>query len=425
MPSAGQRAAGDGTEDMDEFDATLASALVRRRFLASGVATLAGGAIARAAGAFTRPAPDAGLTGRLISASFPQKGAMIVQRNRPPLLETPMEVFNETIFTPNDRFFVRWHWADIPLDVDTANFRLTIGGAVKRPLALRLNQLLKMPRISYAAVNQCSGNSRALFEPRVPGAQWAHGAMGNARWEGVPLRHLLDLAGIDPTAARVRFGGLDKPLTAVDPFRKSLAAPHAMDGEVMVAFAMNGEQLPMLNGFPLRLIVPGWFSTYWVKALDSIEVLTGPDDNYWMAKAYQIPATPHANVVPGTKEFPKTPISIMPPRSWITNVKDGDTLPYRSRIGINGIALGGDQGVERVDLSIDGGKSWIATRLGADEGRYSFRRFSVVIPVPARGTMAIMSRCTNAKGEAQPMTPNWNPGGFMRNCVEACTVRLV
>lgn len=414
-----------GQGNMDRFDATLANLLARRRLLASGAAALAGGAIARAAGGFSRPAPDAGLVGRPVSASFPQKGAMIVQRNRPPLLETPMEVFNDGVFTPNDRFFVRWHWADIPLEVDAAGFRLTIGGAVKRPLALRLDELLKMPRISYAAVNQCSGNSRALFDPRVPGAQWSHGAMGNARWEGVALSHLLELAGIDPAATRVRFGGLDKPLTAVDPFKKSLAVDHAMDGEVMVAFAMNGEQLPMLNGFPLRLIVPGWFSTYWVKSLDSIEVLNGPDDNYWMAKAYQVPTAPHANVVPGTKEFPKAPISIMPPRSWITNLKDGATLPYRPRIGVNGIALGGDQGIRSVDISIDGGKSWVASRLGPDEGRYSFRRFSAVVPVLAHGTMTIMSRCTNEKGEAQPMAPNWNPGGYMRNCVEACTVRLV
>lgn len=409
---------------MDRFDSLLAASIARRRVLAGGALAFGGAALAQEGGSLVRLGTKGGPDLRPLSTAFPGKGAMIVQRNRPPLLETPMEVFDGSVFTPNDHFFVRWHLADIPLDVDADSFRLTISGG-RRTLAFSLANLLKLPRISYAAVNQCSGNSRALFDPRVPGAQWAHGAMGNAVWEGVALKTLLEAAGIVGGVDSVRFGGLDKPLTDADPFHKSLALDHAMDGEVMVAFAMNGEQLPLLNGFPLRLIVPGWYSTYWVKALNQIDLFAGPDTNYWMAKAYQVPTTPHASVAAGTSTFPKAPISTMNPRSWITNMSAGARLPWRPRLPVAGIAMGGDCGVKRVEISSDGGATWRDATLGPDEGRYSFRRFVSALPVTRRGAVTLMSRCTNRDGVTQPMEANWNPGGYMRNCVESVSVTIL
>jgi DMSO/TMAO reductase YedYZ molybdopterin-dependent catalytic subunit len=410
---------------MDRLDPLLARTLARRRLLAGGAFGLAAGTAALAqSGKSAQLLMAGGPEQRPLTSAFPGKNEMILQRNRPPLLETPMSVFDQSVFTPNDRFFVRWHWADIPLDVDADAFRLVVTGG-KRPLSLSLPELLKLPRISYAAVNQCSGNSRALFDPRVPGAQWAHGAMGNAMWEGVPLKTLLEQAGVDPRATAVRFGGLDKPLTQVDPFAKSLALDHAMDGEVMVAFAMNGEQLPLLNGFPLRLIVPGWYSTYWVKSLSHIDLLTDKDANYWMTKAYQIPTAPNADVPPGTAEFPKTPITAMNPRSWITSTEPGARIPLAARLPLRGIAMGGDTGVKRVEVSGDGGNTWHEARLGPDEGRYGFRRFESEVPISARGTVTLMSRCTSSSGAVQPMKANWNPGGYMRNCVEPCPVEII
>ncbi len=412
---------------MDRLDTLLAGRIARRRLLgAAGVAGLgAAAAGAQTVGGLVRLAMNGGPQERPISGDWPGKGAMIVQRNRPPLLETPMEVFDRGVFTPNDRFYVRWHWADIPLEVNVDRFRLTVGGHVQRTISLSLKQIMRLPRISYAAVNQCSGNSRAFFEPRVPGAQWSHGAMGNALWEGVSLRSVLDLAGVNPGARTVRFGGLDKPLTAVDDFEKSLAVDHARGGEVMIAFAMNGVQLPLLNGFPLRLVVPGWYSTYWVKALDRIEVLAEEDHNYWMAKAYKIPTAPDANVRPGSKDFPTTPINRMIPRSWITNIADGDALPYRPRLPVGGIAMGGDCGVAKVDLSIDGGRTWRPAQLGPDEGRYGFRRFAAALPLAAKGAITLMTRCINTEGQAQSTHANWNPGGYMRGCVETVRATIV
>ncbi|WP_440640107.1 molybdopterin-dependent oxidoreductase [Bradyrhizobium sp. PUT101] len=360
---------------------------------------------------------------RPMTHDFPQKASMILQRSRPPLLETPMEVFDRGVFTPNNQFYVRWHWAVIPTSVDAAAFRLSVRGHVNQTLSLSIGDLLKLPRVELAAVNQCSGNSRGFFLPRVPGAQWAHGAMGNAQWTGVLLKDVLDRAGVKPGAVQVRFNGLDEPVVPDAPdFRKSLDIDHARDGEVMIAFAMNGEQLPLLNGFPLRLIVPGWYSTYWVKMLSDIEVLDRKDDNYWMATAYTVPDTPHANIEPGQTGVKMVPISRMVPRSFFTNIADGASLPAGAVATIRGIAFGGDAGVAKVELSMDDGRTWQPATLGKDHGKYSFRRWQLDIPQLTKGGHSLMVRCTNAAGDIQPAASNWNTGGFMRNVVE--TVQL-
>lgn len=407
---------------MDAFDAMMRATLGRRQMMAGAAAMLAAPAAAQGL-------VDLGLPGgpsrRPLASDFPGKGQMIVQRIHPPLLETPMEVFDGDVFTPNDRFFVRWHWSDFPTAIDADAFRLAVHGRVRGALSLSLAQLLRLPRVELAAVNQCSGNSRGLFEPRVPGAQWAHGAMGNARWTGVRLRDVLDQAGVLSDAVAVRFSGLDGTTVEGAPrFAKALAIDHARDGEVMIAFAMNGEQLPLLNGFPIRLVVPGWYSTYWVKMLSDIEVLAAPDDRYWSAKAYRIPATPGADVAPGAKGFPTEPINRMVPRSFITSLREGQTVPLRAAMPVGGIALGGDRGVARVELSADGGRSWQPTRLGPDHGRYSFRRWDADLPLAGPGRLTLMARCTNDAGEAQPMKPIWNPSGFMRANVEAVSVEV-
>lgn len=401
----------------------LATMIERRRALsliATGAAGLASAPL-RAQSLVDLNLPGGGGR-RPVTADFPGKRAMILQRTRAPLLETPMAAFDGNVFTSNDRFFVRWHYADIPTSIDVAAFRLNILGAVKRPVGLSLGDLLAMPRVELAAVNQCSGNSRGYFEPRVPGAQWGNGAIGNARWTGVRLKDVLDRAGIADGAVQVRFSGLDTPPPDAPLFAKSLDLAHAMDGEVMIAFQMNGVQLPMLHGFPLRLVVPGWYSTYWVKALDRIEVLDAPDTGYWMEKAYRIPATPRANVAPGAAGFPTVPINRMGPRSFITNIADGARLAAQASLELRGLAMGGASGVARVDVSADGGTIWKTATLGPDQGRYGFRSWSATIPGLAAGPHQLAVRCTSEAGEVQLPDPIWNPGGFMRNQIETVTV---
>ncbi len=400
------------------------SSLSRRRFLANAAAaSLSLMAMPSRAEAMIRLPLPGGPDERLLTATFPEKGAMILQRTRPPLLETPFEVFDQSVFTPNDRFFVRWHWAVIPTEVDADTFRLQVRGQVDRPLSLSFKDIRALPQVEIAAVNQCSGNSRGLFQPRVPGGQWWHGAMGNARWTGVRLKDVLDRAGVKAGAVGVRFNGLDGPVVPDGPdFMKSLAVDHARDGDVMLAYAMNGAQLPLLNGFPLRLIVPGWYSTYWVKMLNDVEVLDQPDSNYWMKTAYTIPDTPRASITPGERGFASVPISRMVPRSFITNIRAGDKLRVGAPAAARGIAFGGDCGVSRVDFSSDGGKSWNPAQLGKDEGKYSFRQWQTSFTPTAAGDQVLMARCTNSKREAQPAAPNWNPAGFMRNVVEQTPV---
>jgi hypothetical protein len=249
--------------------------------------------------------------------------------------------------------------------------------------------------------------------------------MGNARWTGVRLKDVLDRAGIKAGAVQVRFHGLDNPVVVDAPkYMKPLDIDHARDGEVMIAYAMNGQPLPLLNGFPLRLIVPGWFGDYWIKMLDDIEVLDQPDTNYWEKSAYQIPNTPHANVNPGETGVKFVPISRMVPRSFITNIKPGATLQVGAPTLARGIAFGGTTGVAQVDFSSDGGKSWQQTQLGNDDGKYAFRPWQISFTAPVKGAQLLMVRCTNSSRETQPDTPNWNPGGFMRNVIEQTAVTV-
>jgi DMSO/TMAO reductase YedYZ molybdopterin-dependent catalytic subunit len=365
---------------------------------------------------------DLGLPGgpgqRPMMRNFADKRDMIVQRVRPPLLETPMSVFNSGTITPNDRFFVRWSGGAMPTAIDPESFRLTLRGAVARPAQLTLAEVAGAGEtVEVIAINQCAGNSRGHSQPRVSGAQWGHGAMGNAVWRGVRLRDLLDRAGVGGDAKRVRFAGLDTPLMPGAPQTiKSLPIDIARRDDVIVAWGMNGEMLPLLNGYPLRLVVPGWFATYWIKMLSDIEVLTvDADDSYFMAKSYRLPAVP---VQPGDKDFPTVPVTTMVPRSFVTSHADGARVPAGQPLTLSGIAMGGDCGVARVDV-LAGGRNYPAT-LGPDEGAHSFRRWSVTIPA---GTGPVGARCTNMKGVAQPLTASWNPSGYARNVVE--TIMLV
>ena len=177
-------------------------------------------------------------------------------------------------------------------------------------------------------MNQCSGNSRAHFTPRVNGGQLSNGAMGNARWTGVPLKKVLEKAGVKSGAVQVSFDGLDQPPIGDGPdFVKALPIDHALDGEVMLAWQMNGAELPFLNGYPLRLVVPGYFGTYWIKHLSSIQVLPKAFDGFWMASAYRIPDNTCACVDPGTTPSATVPIGRFNVRSFITSLRDGSTVP--------------------------------------------------------------------------------------------------
>ena len=357
-------------------------------------------------------------------ARFPDKRDLILLTDRPPQLETPIKYFVHDL-TPNGAFFVRWHLAGIPTSIDTRTFRLSVAGHVDRPLRLSLDELRKQYEpVSLIAVAQCSGNSRSFFEPGVPGGQWANGAMGNAKWTGVRLRDLLAGAGVKDGAVDVSFGGLDRsPLPGVAPFVKSLDLSHATDGEVMIAYAMNDAELPMLNGFPLRLVVPGWFATYWVKALNEINVLSEKFHGYWMDKAYRIPKTPLAVESPQALATETTPIHRHTVRSIFVLPEPGARIPAGTDIELQGVALDSGEQIRRVEVSTDSGKIWVDAKLDQELGKYSWRRWRLHWKPGNPGNYQLMVRATNGLGEGQ-VTTQWNRGGYQRNVVEKLDVTV-
>ncbi len=355
--------------------------------------------------------------------AYPQKRPLIVLTSRPPQLETPFAVFNDGVLTPNDAFFVRYHWSGVPTSIDPAAFRLKVGGRVTAPLELSLTDLKQLGSQQIVAVNQCSGNSRGFFEPRVNGGQLGNGAMGNARWTGVPLKAVLAKAGLQAGAVQVTFDGLDKPPTGDGPdFVKSLDLDHAMDGDVMLAWGMNGADLPLLNGYPLRLIVPGYYGTYWVKHVSDIQVVDHTFEQFWMKPAYRIPDNDCACVAPGSAPKATVPINRFNVRSFITSLSEGAKLPLQRETIVRGIAFDGGRGITGVAFSGDGGQSWTEARLGEDLGVYSFREWTVPFTPKHAGALELKVRAFNRIGQSQPMQALWNPAGYMRNVVETMRV---
>ena len=399
---------------------------LRRRLLAGGAGALATAGL----GAFGRVAFAQGATtempfanGKRNLVAFPEKRPLIVLTSRPPQLETPFEIFNDGLITPNDAFFVRYHNAGLPTSIDGDKHVIKIGGnAAGKPFELTINELRTQYKpVELVAVNQCSGNSRAFFAPRVTGGQLGNGAMGNARWVGVPLKEVLAKAEIKNTARQVTFDGLDFALFGGGDLVKALDVSHAMDGEVMLAYQMNGADIPMLNGYPVKLVVPGYYGTYWVKHLSEIQVIDHEFDGFWMKPAYRIPDNPCACVEPGTAPAATRPIGRFTVRSFITSLHDGQRLRAGQPANVRGIAFDGGQGVREVAYSTDGGQAWREAKLGADMGRYSFREFTFGF-TPEKGSHDLRVRAWNRSGESQPMDALWQPAGYMRNVVESVKI---
>jgi sulfite dehydrogenase len=359
---------------------------LRRRLVAGALAGLGAGAWSRRALAQDASIELPFVNGRRNLVAYPGKRPLIVLTARPPQLETPFEVFDEGVLTPNDAFFVRYHNAGIPTTIDADKHRIKVfGKAVGKPYELSLVELrTQFTPVELIAVNQCSGNGRALFAPRVTGGQTYN-----------------------------VFGGGD--------FVKALDMHHAMGGEPMIAWQMNGADIPYLNGYPVKLVVPGYYGTYWVKHLSAVEVIDSVYEGFWMKPAYRIPDNDCACIEPGTQPSATRPIGRFNVRSFITSLSSGQRVPAGQVLAVRGIAFDGGQGIREVAYSTDGGQSWREARLGADLGRFSFREFSFAF-TPAAGAHELRTRAFNRVGNSQPMEPLWNPAGYMRNVVERVVV---
>lgn len=408
----------------------------RREFLktASGLVLASGGASLSIAARGTVPDPP-GLaplpTGAVASGDLEMisgKVPLIKRSWRPPNYETPLAYFADE-FTPNRAFFVRYHLALIP-EVAASQWRLNVGGeAASTPFELNLEQLKRdFPAVELAAVNQCSGNRRGLFEPHVAGVEWGVGAMGNARWTGARLKDVLAKAGLRKEALEIVLAGADGPVMSGTPaFQKSLPVWKALDENTLIAYLMNGEPLPHWNGFPARMVVAGWTGTYWMKHLTSINAISKPFDNFWMKTAYRVPT----NRFPVVEHFASQmtdanePITEMVVNSLISNVTQGQEVALGRDLEVKGIAWDGGHGIASVDVSADAGRSWRSAALGADYGRFSFRSFSESFTPTARGTLIVMARATNRAGATQTMELIHNPAGYYHNVVQRIAINVI
>jgi DMSO/TMAO reductase YedYZ molybdopterin-dependent catalytic subunit len=403
----------------------------RRQVLHYGIASTFAAATGRQALAAPVTAPGfaelpAGATSTGDLEALPGKVPLIKRAWRPPNYETPLEYFAED-FTPNRAFFVRYHLANIP-EVAAASWSLNVGGpSAGAPYSVSLEQLKRdFPAVEVAAVCQCSGNRRGLFEPHVPGVEWGAGAMGNARWKGARLKDLLARVGVKPEAVEVVFEGADGPVMPSTPdFTKSIPLAKAIDDNTLVAYEMNGEPLPHWNGFPARIVLPGWTGTYWVKHVTSIQAIPKPYDGFWMKSAYRIPTGrfPVIDRFLTQETAANTPITEMVVNSLVVSVAANQRVPAGQPLTIKGVAWDGGYGISRVDVSTDGGRTWSVATLGQDHGRYSFRGFSLTM-TPAAGRMIVMARASNRAGAAQTFDLIANPAGYHHNVVQRIPIEV-
>jgi DMSO/TMAO reductase YedYZ molybdopterin-dependent catalytic subunit len=382
---------------------------------------------ARAAGAaIDLPAalPD-GLRNNAMLDSLPGKKPLIKLSYRPPNYETPIEYFR-TAITPNDAFFVRYHLSNIP-EVDVKTWKIVVGGeGANGQDEFSLDDLKRLPPAELVAVNLCSGNRRGLFQPHVPGVQWSNGAMGCARWKGARLKDLLDKVGLKKEAIEIAFDGADSGVTDKTPdFIKSIPTWKAIEDTTLVAYEMNGVPLPHLHGFPARLIVPGWTGTYWMKHLTSIKPVTKPESGFWMTPAYRIPLGKFPLVARFTSQETavNTPITEIVVNSLITNPADGANVKM-GPVAIGGIAWDGGYGISTVEVSSDGGKTWVTATLGEDLGRFAFRTFSYDFAPKVPGKQTVMARASNKIGQSQTTELIHNPAGYHHNVVHSVTFNV-
>ena len=357
--------------------------------------------------------------------ALPGKRPLIKLTGRPPNYETPLSYFANPV-TPNDAFFVRYHLSGIPDRIDAAAWKLDVSGeGAASPFALTLAQLQNdYEQVSVAAVCQCSGNRRGLSLPHVPGVQWGLGAMGNAVWRGPRMKDILAKAGIAKETVEIVVDGADgPPLTATPDFIKSIPLAKAMDDNTIVALQMNGAPLPHYNGFPARLVVPGWTATYWMKHLTSIRAVSKPYDGFWMKGAYRIPN----GMFPVVQRFlsqeteVNTPITEMVVNSVIVTPGEGQRFAPGAMVETTGLAWDGGYGIAAVEISTDGGANWRPATLGADGGRFAFRPWSYRFQA-ARGNEKIMAKATNRIGQTQVDTLIFNGAGYHNNVARPTTI---
>ena len=343
------------------------------------------------------------------------KDKLIVRSESPLDFETPVELLDKAWITPNELHYVRMH---LPMPkVSLSSWSLTIEGEVNQPLTLSMNDIFKYKETRQTVTLECSGNGRVYSEPPVPGLQWEKGAVGTARWTGIPLRDVLKNAGVKATAKHIIMNGMDEPAGSAPDFVRSIPIEKAMHPDTMLAYKMNDEAIPMEHGFPVRLIVPGWEAAASTKWIMSIRASQTEADGFFFKTAYRIP---NRTVSPGTAVDPDDmiPYTALDVKSIFTFPRQGATVRVGSSIELRGFAWAGEADINRVDVSTDFGRSWNAALLDTDKARYAWRRFRYVWKPNRRGSFVAMTRATDSQGRTQPLVASWNPAGYLYNVVD-------
>jgi DMSO/TMAO reductase YedYZ molybdopterin-dependent catalytic subunit len=345
------------------------------------------------------------------------ESGLVVHRTHPLNCETSIPALIGGLVMPNAHFYVRNHF---PLPaVEPSDWRLKVHGSADRPLSLGLRDLKNMGSETMLVTLECAGNGRSLFRPQVEGEQWGLGAASTAEWTGIPLTEVLDRAGVRREAREVVFRGADSGTVRGSAesicFERSLGIDVARDADALLAYAMNGEPLPIQHGFPLRLIVPGWYAVTSVKWLAEIELVEREFTGHFQTDSYYFEWQRAGEVV-------REPVSLQRVRSLITEPRGQEDLRSGDLV-IRGVAWSGAAPIARVEVSVGGGP-WQESRLVGERHRHSWQRWELMTSIDEPGTVVLRARATDLAGRTQPEQPEWNRLGYGNNAIESVPVRL-
>jgi DMSO/TMAO reductase YedYZ molybdopterin-dependent catalytic subunit len=348
------------------------------------------------------------------------KEKLIVRSVRPPDYETPVALLDSWI-TPVEHFYVRQHMPT-PAGLDAASWTLHVEGEVDNPINLTLDELRKMPSTTITTVLECAGNGRAFFDPPVAGIQWEKGAVGNARWTGVRMADVLKRAGVRSAGRFVVMNGADRGMGQQPDFVRQVPMAKALHGDTLIAYEMNDQPIHPLHGFPLRAIIPGWEGAYSIKWLTNLTVLDKEFDGFWVATGYRYPTKV---VAPGAAVDAKdmAPLTGLVVKSLITKPLN-DAVVAPGPIDVAGFAWAGETDIARVDVSTDHGATWQPAKLVGERAKYAWRRFEYAFTPGRPQSYLILSRATDVNGRTQPMTPPWNPSGYLWNAPDSVRIEV-
>jgi DMSO/TMAO reductase YedYZ molybdopterin-dependent catalytic subunit/rhodanese-related sulfurtransferase/glyoxylase-like metal-dependent hydrolase (beta-lactamase superfamily II) len=338
---------------------------------------------------------------------------MVVHRADPLNCETSVPALIGGVVMPNTRFYVRNHFPAPTIEAPT--WRLHVTGLVERPVQLSLRDLFRMPSETCVVTLECAGNGRHTLDPPVEGEAWRLGAVSTAEWTGVPLNQVLDRAGTLPPAREIVFRGADQGTVEGSAgtinFERSLALDTARQSNALLAYAMNGDALPLQHGYPVRLVVPGWYGVASVKWLTAIEVVDQRFQGYFQAAKYWY-----------EKDQAREPVTLQRVRALITNPTDADELTSGPTV-IRGVAWSGAAPIAKVEVSINDG-TWQQARLVGDPRRHSWQWWELLTDLDQLGDTRIRSRATDRAGQTQPDQPDWNRYGYGNNAIQTVLVTV-